>query len=155
MFTAKFQPAKNKQGLSKLTFIGTDTKEGVKKDGEPWSMFKINFDCMGKFYGTKQVISITTGFTYDPDNLLGKTLTAFGFELPEPETVEDEEGFEVVKPENLDDEGFEITEAPKLDVIDFLKGKIGTVFVASVVKTDRGFWSIDVDTLKPMTKKKS
>ena len=148
MFTTKFQPAKNKAGLSKLTFIGTDVLEG-EKDGKPWSMFKFRFLCMGKFHGSDQEISLTTGFQYEPDNLLGKALAAMGFETPNPNTVEDDDGFEVVEPENLDDDGFDVTLAPKLDVISFLDTKIDSVYIANLSKNQKGFWSINVDTLRP------
>ena len=152
MFTAKFQPAKNKAGLSKLTYIGNEVLEG-EKDGKPWSMFKLKFSCMGKFHGTHQEVNLSTGFAYEPDNLLGKTLAAFGFTIPEPETVEDEDGFEIVAPENLDEDGFEVVETPTLNILEFLEEKVGTVFVAQLYKNERHFWALDVDTLKPITKK--
>ena len=148
MFTAKFQPAKNKAGLSKLTFIGTDVLEG-EKDGKPWSMFKFRFLCMGKVHGSDQEISLTTGFQYEPDNLLGKALAAMDFETPNPNTVFDDDGFEIVEPENLKDDGFEVTEARKLDVMGFLDTKIDSLYVAKLTKNQKNFWTIDVDTLRP------
>ncbi len=154
MFTTKFQPARNKAGLSKLTFVGTDVLEG-EKEGKPWSMFKFRFLCMGKYHGSDLEISLTTGFKYEPDNLLGLALASMGFESPTANTVVDEDGFEVVEPENLDEDGFEVTEAPKLDVVGFLETKINSVFVARVSKNQKGFWSIDVNTLKPMAGKKA
>ena len=154
MFTAKFQPAINKNGQSKLTFIGTDVKEG-EKDGKPWSMFKFRFLCMGKFHGSDQEITLTTGFQYDRDNSLGKTLTAMGFEIPIPKTVIDDDGFEIVEAENLDGDGFEVTEPPKLNIESFLETKINSIYIAKLSKNQKGFWSIDVDTLKPMAQKQA
>ena len=149
MFTTKFQPALNKAGLSKLTFIGTDVLEG-EKDRKLWSMFKFRFLCMGKFHGSDQEITLSTGFQYEENNLLGRTLSAMGFKIPNPNTVLDNDGFEVVKPENLDDDGFEVIKAPKLDVMEFLDTKIDSVYVAKLSKNQKNFWQIDVNTLKPL-----
>lgn len=153
MFTAKFQSAKNKNGESKLTFIGTDIKEG-EKEGKPWSIFKFRFLCMGKFHGSDQEVGLITGFQYEPDNVLGRTLNAMGFKTPTPNTVFDDDGFEIVEPENLDDDGFEVTLAPKLNVIGFLETKVDSLYIAKLAKNQKGFWEIDVDTLRPFVSKK-
>ena len=112
-------------------------------------MFKFRFLCMGKLHGSDQEISLTTGFQYEPDNLLGKALAAMGFETPNPNTVLDDDGFEVDEPENLDDDGFEVTKAPKLDVMGFLDTKMNSLYVAKLTKNQKNFWIIDVDTLRP------
>lgn len=37
MFSNAFRPALNKQGYSKLTFVGIEVKEGKRKDNKgPW-----------------------------------------------------------------------------------------------------------------------
>lgn len=153
MFTAKFQPALNKKGYSKLTFMGTEIKEGKNKDGESWEMFLIKFDCLGKFHGSSQIVSVSCGFQYDSDNVLGKTLAAMGYIAPEVKTSVDPDGFEIEDVGDLDDDEFLQTETPKLDFTEFFKSQIDKVFTAKLTKSDRGFWSIDVDTLKPLKTK--
>jgi hypothetical protein len=151
MFTQSFQPATNKEGLARLTFLGYEAKEGTKEDGSPWSMFNINFLVKGKVAGTDRVIPVTTGFNYDPENLLGITLHNLGFEIPEAPTEEDEEGFEVVS-QDFDDEGFEVAPEQQLDIMGFLNSIENNVYTARVYKATegkrKGFWLIDASTIK-------
>ena len=156
MFSNAFRPALNKQGYSKLTFVGIEVKEGKRKDSkEPWSMFLIKFDCMGKYYGSSQEVSVNTGFSYDLDNSLGKVLSCMGFEPPKIKTVVDPDGFEIESPESLDDDDFAREKAPELDVEGFLESKVGQIFLGKVVKNDRGFWVVDPSSLKPIKKSQS
>jgi hypothetical protein len=151
MFTQSFQPATNKEGLARLTFIGYEAKEGTKDDGSPWSMFNINFLVKGKVPGTDRIIPVTTGFNYDPENLLGITLTNLGFTIPEAPTVEDDEGFETVAVD-FDDEGFETSAQQQLDIMGFLNSIENNVYTARVYKATegkrKGFWLIDASTIK-------
>jgi hypothetical protein len=151
MFTQSFRPALNKDGYSRLTFIGCETKEGTKEDGTPWSMFNINFLVKGAIPGTDKIIPVTTGFNYDPDNLLGTTLAKLGFTLPEPEYIQDDEGFEVAEIET-DDEGFGVEPDTRLDIFEFLESIEGNVYIAKVNKMTegkrKGFWVIDVNTIQ-------
>lgn len=175
MFTATFQPATNKQGLSKLAFLGVDVKEGDKpltdKNGNEiiddetgevkvkhWTLVNLTFEVMGVVRGSSQKVSITCSEKYSPDNLLGKTLTAMGYVPPAIATELDEDGFEV-QATDLDDDEFAQIDACEsgIDGIEeFLKSCEGKHFTAKVGKVTegkrKGFWGIDVDTLKPFVK---
>lgn len=174
-FSTAFQPATNKTGLSKLTFLGTDVKEGDKpqldKNGNEiideetgevktrhWVIVNLTFDCMGVVRGTSQKVSITCSEKYSPDNLLGKTLAAMGYVPPTIATELDEDGFEV-QATDLDDDEFAQIDASEsgIDGIEeFLKSCENKHFTAKVSKISegkrKGFWGIDVDTLKPFVK---
>ncbi len=149
-FTQAFRPALNKEGFSRLTFLGFAIKEGVK-DGKEWKLFELKFEVMGAVRGTTKEIGLSTNFQYDTDNLLGKTLAGMGYEPPTLATVEDEEGFEVVAVDT-DDEGFGVEDEVDLGIEDFLTEAVGNVYLAKVYKptegAKKGFWQIDVESLK-------
>jgi hypothetical protein len=155
-FTQAFRPALNKEGLSRLTFLGHGIKEGVKKDKDtkeekPWKLFELKFEVMGAVRGTSKEIGLSTNFQYDADNLLGKALAGMGYEPPALTTEEDEEGFEVVAVET-DDDGFSVEDEVDLGIEDFLIEAVGNVYIAKLYKptdgTKKGFWQIDVESLK-------
>lgn len=157
-FTQGFRPAFNKQGLARLTFLGTGSQMGTKDDGTTWEIFKLVFEVMGEDRGVNQKVSIVTNYTYDEDNALGKTLKAMGFVPPttEAEMVEDDGGF-MVRSVNEDDEGFALAESSSTpDIEGFLKGCEGKVYLAKVMKHTegkrKGFWEIDVESLAPFKK---
>ena len=173
-FQQAFIPAVNKDGYSRLTFVGLDRKSGttIVKDkagnevidtetGEvktkEWVINNLVFDVMGRVKGTSQKVSVTVGERYSNDNLLGKTLQAMGFVSPEVETVTDDEGFDVeVLPE--DEDGFGVIEGDTLGeaLENFIACVQGKVFIAKLSKLTegkrKGFWNIDVETLKPFSK---
>ena len=153
MFTTKFQPALNKEGYSKLTFVGSEIKQGVKDDRE-WSIFFLNFEVMGKIRGTTQIVGVPCGFTFDPDNNLGKSLLAMGFKIPEVKTTLDADGFEVEDDEDIADDDFQQVDPPKLDFTLFLLSKKDSVYIAKLSKDQKGFWRVDLDTLKSLNNSK-
>jgi hypothetical protein len=159
MFTQSFRPALNKEGYSKLTFIGCETKEGTKEDGTPWSMFNINFLVKGAIKGTDKIIPVTTGFNYDPDNLLGTTLAKLGFVEPEIEMTNDDDGFEESVSEQ-DEDGFYEDPDRQLNITEFLSSIEGNIYIGKISKMTegkrKGFWVIDVNSIqffKPGEKK--
>jgi hypothetical protein len=155
-FTQAFRPALNKEGFSRLTFLGYAIKEGVKKDKDTkeekaWKLFELKFEVMGAVRGTSKEIGLSTNFQYDADNLLGKTLAGMGYEPPALQIVEDEEGFGVVAVET-DEEGFGVEDEVDLGIEKFLTEAVGNVYLAKVYKptegNKKGFWQIDVESLK-------
>lgn len=176
MFKQAFEPARNKEGYAKLTFLGLSTRSGEspEKDGEgnviknedgsikmrSWVLNNLEFECQGVVRGFNQKISVTCGEVYAPDNLLGKTLTAMGFEGGLTlDLEEDEDGFSVQSfdESSTDDDGFSQIEGDTLaNIISFLDDSKGKVFIAFVSKISegkrKGFWEIDVDSLKPFVK---
>lgn len=155
-FTQVFRPALNRDGYAKLTFLGSSSQSG-NTNGKDWEVFKLHFEVQGVVRGVNQKIQIVTNFAYGDDNLLGRSLKAMGFkpELQEGELIEDESGF-MVMPVSEDDEGFETANEQVPDIEGFLKHCEGKVYVAKVQKVTegkrKGFWEIDVDTLKPFVK---
>lgn len=162
-FTQAFRPALNKDGYARLQFIGYEVKKGIsqqtnKETGEvvdkPYELFSIIFDVKGVVRGTNQKVSITTGLTYSDDNLLGKTLEALGFKN-EIATELDDEGFEVVAV-SQDEDGFEEIENNELEIESFLDSIKDKIFVAKLNKATegkrKGFWEVDVSSLKPFIK---
>ena len=149
MFSTKFQPALNKEGYSKLTFVGSEIKQGIKDDRE-WSIFFLNFEVMGKIRGTTQIVGVPCGFTFDPDNNLGKSLLAMGFKIPEVKTTLDADGFEVEDDKDIADDDFQQVDPPKLDFSKFLESKKSSIYIAKLSKDQKGFWRVDVDTLKSL-----
>ena len=152
MFTKSFVPAINKDGFSKLTFTGYETKEGVsEKTGKEWSMFRIIFRCMGRVRGVDRELAVTTGFTYNADNILGKTLSAMGFKESDKALETDEDGFGV-ESETFADDGFTVDESEsQLDILGFLDSQVGTVYLGKVFRNEKGYLTIDVETLEPLT----
>lgn len=170
-FSQAFVPAVNKEGLSRLTFLGmtqksdksqVKDKNGVlvfNEDGSPkmrpWTMTNLRFEVLGKFKGNNREVTITAGETISEDNLLGKTLAAMGYSTT-VETALDDEGFEVEVTDETED-GFSQVEDNGVDDIEaFLESQIGSVFVAKVYKETKGkqagYWTIDVSTIKPHVK---
>lgn len=160
-FVSAFKPALNKEGYAKLTFLGTGTQSGVKNEGTEqerlWELFKLVFEIQGVVRGNNQKVSITSSYTYDEDSTLGKALKAMGFkkEASELQLVEDEDGFGVSTFVE-DTEGFEVASESVPDIEGFLEGCKGIVFIGKVQKgkegKSKGFWEIDVDTLKPFVR---
>lgn len=171
-FSQAFVPAVNKDGLSRLTFLGVTQKSGKSKvkdddgaivfeeDGttprmRDWAITNFEFDVLGKFKGKNQKVTITAGDRISDDNLLGKTLTALGYGAT-VETEITDDGFEVESTDE-DDEGFsQVEEEDSSAVITYLESLVGTVFVARVYKETegkrKGFFAVDVSTLKPFIK---
>lgn len=170
-FSHAFVPATNKEGLSRLTFLGMIQKNGTSQakgdngalltnsDGTPkmrdWTLTNFEFEVLGKFKGTTQKVSITCGERISDDNLLGKTLTALGYSL-DVETVIDDEGFEVELTDETEEGFSQVEEEDSTAFTEYLESIVGQVFVAKVYKeTDgkrKGYLAIDVTTLKPFTK---
>ncbi len=152
-FSQAFRPAQNKEGLSRLEFIGYEVREGESaKTGKPYAFLNINFRVKGAVRGTDRIIAVTANFNYAPENLLGRTLTAMGFTPPAIELEADEEGFEVEALGATNEEGFEDEQSNDLGIEEFLASAQGNVYTAKVDKLTegkrKGFWGIDVDTIK-------
>ncbi|OKH31037.1 hypothetical protein NIES2101_41860 [Calothrix sp. HK-06] len=158
-FKAGFEPALNKDGYARLTFKGysvrkketevTD-KETGEKTTEKREFITIDFDCLGKVRGTDKEISIATNFDYTPETQLGLTLTAMGFNTGDKNLVVDEEGFEVQACEE-DEDGFEVGDDISTQIETFLNEVKGKVYIAKVAKDKdkkKGYYVIDVETLK-------
>lgn len=157
-FTAAFKPALNKEGYGKLTFLGSSTQSGEKEDGSSWDIFKLTFEVMGAIRGVNQKILVVTNFAYEEDNLLGKTMRHMGFIPVLNESVnmiEDDMGFMVI-PVAEDEDGFHTDCEVVPDIDGFFKKCEGQVYLAKVCKViegkRKGFWEIDVDSLKPFVK---
>lgn len=169
MFKQAFQPAVNKVGLSKLTFVQhemyeTEIDKVDKVTGEvtqvPYSAYRITFNVMGKYIGTNQEIRISCPPAISEDNKLGTLLTNLGFKFPELATVTDDDGFEVAdEGVEFDDDGFGQCESDldelTVEITTFLDSLIGKEFVAKVKKNAKGYWEIDHTTVKPFSKKTS
>jgi hypothetical protein len=176
MFSVGFTPAFNKDGLSKMRFIGTEQKSGEKikvdADGkeiidpetnEPqiinWSLINLKFEVMGVVKGQWQEINITCGEKYTRDNILGVTLNKMGFIPYEGELETDDEGFGTIELET-DEDGFCTMDGSVIaEIEDFLLESVGGEYTARVFKATEGrrknFWQIDVNTIKPYIKKAS
>lgn len=154
-FTAAFRPSLNKEGFGKLKFLGTSTQSGIKEDGTPWEMFKLNFEAIGVSRGVNQKISITVNYQYAEDNKLGKTLSNMGFAPKPVELVPDDAGFMVAVVQE-DEDGFETANDAVPDIEEFLESCKGVVYVGKLNKAtegkQKGYWEIDVDSLKPFVK---
>jgi hypothetical protein len=159
-FSQSFKPALNKAGFARAEYIGYEIKEGITKktdkDGEiierPWSLLSICFEVRGTARGTSQKMSITCGFNYDAENLLGVTLASLGYQPPTVEMMVDDEGFEVEAVEE-DEEGFETTGEVDFGIEEFLETIKGKVFTAKVYRAtegkQKGYWQIDAKSLTP------
>lgn len=171
-FTHAFTPAVNKDGFSKLTFKGLETKSGitVQKDKEgneivdpetgevktrDWTLTNLTFEVMGRVKGTFQVVPVSVGDKYSPDNTLGKVLHGMGFALPEDNIVLDDEGFEVAELSE-DTEGFGVVDDLQNEINEFLSDSEGKTYIAKVSKATegkrKGFWVIDINTIHPFKK---
>jgi hypothetical protein len=89
--------------------------------------------------------------------LTGRFLTcieALGYTLPRPELALDSDGFEVETTGQVDDDGFEIETVDSQALIDELENHLdsarGKTFVGKVGKNQKGFWEIEVESLKPL-----
>jgi hypothetical protein len=156
-FTIVSKPALNKDGYAKVTFKG-HVKEDALVDsitGEQTrrAFVKLAFEIMDTTRKSPIKVNVIGGA------LTGKFLTAIealGYSLKSPTLTEDSDGFQVETTETSDEEGFELETVDAQALIDelelHLEAARGSVLLAKVVKSKRGYWEIDVDTLKPLTK---
>ncbi|WP_413176514.1 hypothetical protein [Anabaena azotica] len=166
MFQLDFQPARNKDGLSKLNFIGVEEKEGVKtiideRTGEEisyeWKLINLIFEVMGVRKGDWKKITISTNGKYSDSSILGKILNGMGFTPSAYSVTVDDEGFEVVEGD-IDEDGFEVVnDEIGEEIFKFLKNNENRFFVGKVSKStegkSKGFWQINPLSLKPFNKK--
>lgn len=165
-FQLQFQPAVNKEGLSRLQFVcyefksgkagerkdpDNETSEVYKKD---WEFHKLVFAVRGMVKGQEQKISMTFSSVYSPSNRLGVALSKLGYEPPIMQTTTDEDGFEVAGDE--DEDGFGQIEAFDLGIEEFLKSIEGKVYVGQVKRSEdeknKGLLVIVPETIKPFVK---
>jgi hypothetical protein len=154
------KPALNKDGYAKVTFKGHESVEAVVNvdTGEitKRAYVKLMFDVMDTT--RKSPIRVNVVGSGALGGRFLTTLEALGFDLAEVTgqvLEEDSDGFAVETTRAKDSDGFEIEE-PTEDVdelvINFLESVVGTSLLAKVTKDKRGYWEIDVDTLKPLSK---
>jgi hypothetical protein len=148
------QPALNKQGFAKLTFKGyqeveaqfdADTGEQTKR-----AYTKLLFTVMDTTRKSPINANVIGGAL--TGNFL-TALTALGFELPTPELAEDNDGFSV-ETMAVDEDGFEIADVDEEGVVANLKAHLTSVidsnYLAKVAKNKRGYWEIDINSIKPL-----
>ena len=153
--TAGFEPAVNSEGLVKLTFLRAvwETSKKKEEDGASKEYFKAYFETRGTNLAVSQELGTILDSQYTIDNKLGRTMTNMGFALPSVELVADEDGFMRMSVK-YDEDGFEVKDDPLPDVVGFLKSCEGKAYVAKLSKNDKGYWEIDIDSLKPFVKAK-
>lgn len=156
-FTIVAKPALNKDGYAKVTFKGHVKEDATfdKDTGEQTrrAFVKLAFEIMDTTRKQPIKANVVGGA------LTGRflqTLEALGFYLPTPELTEDSDGFAVEGLATVDDSGFELETTDTQALIDELEAHLdsvrGTALLAKVSKSKRGYWEIDVDTLKPISK---
>ena len=163
IFKKPFRPAKNRQGLSKLTYKNAEVISGVKTDNngneKAYEFIKLNFSCMGMDKSINQALSINLSPNidlFDTDSYGTKVLSNMGMDLPEEEIESeielDEDGFAIDKIE-VGEDGFTFDDGDNDGysalIEDFLKSCQRQEFLAFVTKNSKGFWEVDVDSLKP------
>ena len=164
IFKKPFRPAKNRQGLSKLTYKNAEMISGIKTDNQgnekAYEFIKLNFSCMGMDRSINQALSINLSpnlDVFDTESYGAKVLLNMGLALPEEdeivaETELDEDGFVMDKIE-VSDDGFSAEDSDydgySALIEDFLKSCQRQEFLAFVAKNSKGFWEVDVDSLKP------
>jgi hypothetical protein len=161
MFGLEFAPATNKNGFSKIRFIGVEEKSGTKiilneKTGEhenfEWRIVNLIFDVMGVKSGEWKNINISTNGRYSDDSVLGTVLKNMGFVPSSYNSVIDEDGFRIIEGET-DEDGFGIVEDSLADDIEnFLKNNEGRFFIAKIFKPtegrQKGFYQILPGTIE-------
>ena len=135
-----FKPALNKEGLSRLTFLGYE--HSVSKDGEN-GFIKLVFQVMDITKKNPENIPILVNYNISTENKMGRVLTLMGIEVKEIELLEDEDGFSVA-----------VDEVDYSYVYDELDNKAGFVYLAELNQLDDkpGLYRINTDSLKPMLK---
>lgn len=171
LIKTSFQPAKivkgENQGLSVLTLEGWELRQGESQekdmttgelkfndDGTPkmrsWELLLFKFDCIG-IYKDAKTLTVSTGNELKEDSSLVKILQALEYHLPVLETEVDENGLETAKLEIDETTGIGYSQSPDFDTVEeHLNACIGKKYVAKVEKNSKGFWAIDVDTLKEL-----
>jgi hypothetical protein len=163
-FTQAFAPALNKEGFVRLEFMGHEIKSGIKEETDKdtgeivkrdWSFLNLIFEAKGLQRGSTQKVTITSGFNYAPDNLLGITLSHLGYEAPKVELVEDSEGFLELATDE-DEDGFGQIEAVDLGIEEFLDSIKNYIFAAKIFKASegkrKGFWQINAESISLLKK---
>jgi hypothetical protein len=137
---ASFQPALNKEGASRLTFLGYE--HSVSKDGEN-SFMKLVFSVMDVTGKNPENIPVLVNYKVSVENKVGKVLNAMGIEVKEIELVEDEDGF-MMAAEDVD----------YSYIYEALDTKGGLVYLAVLTQVEDkpGLYRIDIDSLKPFVK---
>lgn len=160
--TAAFRPALNKEGKARITFKTAGEFVGTRKaDESEFKTFQFIFEVMSAIRGqAPKLIKVNASFQLDAANpgstRLGQLLVALGFEFSEPELVENEDGFQMEGEAELDEDGFAVEEDNLLDlgkrVEEFLPTVEDKVFVGKVKQNEKGYWDIDIASLKPFVK---
>ncbi len=151
------KPALNQDGQAKVTFRGWEqvdaqfdavTGEQVKR-----GYVKLMFEIMDTTRKSPIKANVIGGAL--TGNFL-TTLEALGFSLPAPSTTIDSDGFTVEVSGEADEDGFETDDTNPAEVVEAVKVHLdnssGTQLLAKVAKNKRGYWEIDVDSLKPLKK---
>jgi hypothetical protein len=148
-----------KDNKARLTFVGYQHSIlEWKKDGEQITkpVLKLVFSVLDRTHENPANIAITCDYRYNPNNRLGVTLAAMGFELEETTEVVDEDD---------DEYGIRVNTLDSQMLFDFLRQKCGTVYKAllrTVSRTDKqtgekkeakGLWEIDFTSIEPLMNK--
>lgn len=156
-----FRPACNRLGYAKLTYKACELMTGIKADGKAYEFIKLNFICMGMDRSINQAISINMSPAIDlldENSHATKVLCAMGMELPKAEETETEieydlDGFPMDKIE-VGEDGFSVDDDDSnphaILIEEFLDSCKRKEFLAFVAKNAKGFWDVDVDSLKPL-----
>jgi hypothetical protein len=143
-------PAVNREGFSRVTFLGYEDCEKLNKETGEISVYtKLKFEILDK----TKVDPIKT-------NVVGSALnerelwdTVQGLGYVEPESDDDFEDAD-------DDIDSEADETSKVfdglnHIVEFLEAIAGKKFICKVERDRRGYWAIKPDTLKPYQPKTS
>jgi hypothetical protein len=148
-----------KDNKARLTFVGYQHSIlEWKKDGEQVTkpVLKLVFSVLDRTHESPANIAITCDYRYNPNNRLGMTLAAMGFELEETTEVVDEDD---------DEYGIRVNTLDSQMLFDFLRQRCGTVYKAllrTVSRTDKqtgekreakGLWEIDFTSIEPLMNK--
>lgn len=151
-FKVASKPALNKDGYAKVTF--KNVEEGTRTDkttGEIKEYTKLIFSVMDTSRSNPLNINLFMDVlgTVKADLLL----TGLGFEYSQPLEA-DEDGFGV---ESIvaDEDGFDVgvsSDEYIQAVCDFLEEIKDKNYLAKVERNGKGYWELDINTLKPFTK---
>jgi hypothetical protein len=152
-FTRSFTPLLSKKdGCSRLTYAGY--VHSCRKDGNN-PFIKLIFTCRDITHKSPANISILSSYriskvTEDSEkmNKVTRSMLAMGYQFPQSKFVtldkdDDEFGHGVVEDEGFND-----------SIYEFLKEARGLVYKAILEQDDKGFYRIQIESLKPLLDKK-
>lgn len=138
-------PALNKEGFSRVTYLGLEDCQGKadEKTGEIREYTKLKFTILDK-----------TKLSPISANVIGQALN-------ERELWETVQGMGYIAPEtedSLDDGDDDLSDEPAIvddeldSIVNYLEGQQGKHFLCKVERDKRGYWAIKPETLTPYVK---